>query len=98
LSRATAQIPDERAAIVESSSGASRFCGIFGHLHRVADTGDSHYDTPRTGSFLHLGGTHVHHLNYGIFLLSTIAAVLLFGKVNDAQRAACAVVVELGWR
>jgi len=48
--------------------------------------------------FLNLGGTHVHHLNYGILLLSTIAAVLLFGKVNDAQRAACAVVVELGWR
>lgn len=34
--------------------------------------------------FLHLSGTHVHHLNYGIFLLSTIGAVLLFGKVNDA--------------
>ena len=46
--------------------------------------------------FLHLGGTHVHHLNYGIFLLSTIAAVLLFGKVNDAQRAACAVVYGIG--
>jgi len=48
--------------------------------------------------FLHLGGTHIHHLNYGIFLLSTIAGVLLFGKVNDAQRAACAVVMKLGWR
>ena len=22
--------------------------------------------------FLHMGGTHVHHLNYGIFLLSTL--------------------------
>ena len=46
--------------------------------------------------FLHLSGTHVHHLNYGIFLLSTIGAVLLFGKVNDAQRAACAVVYGIG--
>jgi hypothetical protein len=46
--------------------------------------------------FLHLGGTHVHHLNYGIFLLSTIGAVLFFGKVNDAQRAACAVVYGIG--
>jgi len=27
--------------------------------------------------FLHLGGTHVHHLNYGIFLLSGLGAVLL---------------------
>ncbi|PYL02510.1 MAG: hypothetical protein DME32_06270 [Verrucomicrobia bacterium] len=33
--------------------------------------------------FLHLGGTHVHHLNYGIFLLSTVAAVLLFAKMNE---------------
>ena len=28
--------------------------------------------------FLHLGGTHVHHLNYGIFLLSGSGAWLLF--------------------
>jgi hypothetical protein len=27
--------------------------------------------------YLHLGGTHVHHLNYGIFLLSGVGAVLL---------------------
>ena len=46
--------------------------------------------------FLHLGGTHVHHLNYGIFSLSTIAAVLLFAKLNEAQRAVCAVVYGLG--
>jgi hypothetical protein len=30
--------------------------------------------------YLHLGGTHVHHLNYGIFLLSIIGAILLFGS------------------
>jgi hypothetical protein len=46
--------------------------------------------------FLHLGGTHVHHLNYGIFLLSTVAAVLLFAKVNETQRAACAVIYGIG--
>jgi hypothetical protein len=46
--------------------------------------------------FLHLGGTHVHHLNYGIFLLSTIAAVLLFAELNEAQRAACAVIYGVG--
>lgn len=28
--------------------------------------------------FLHVGGTHVHHLNYGIFALSVVAAWLLF--------------------
>src|SRR5438067_6737326 len=46
--------------------------------------------------FLHLGGTHVHHLNYGIFLLSTVAAVLLFAKMKGTQRAACAVVYGIG--
>jgi hypothetical protein len=40
--------------------------------------------------FLHLGGTHVHHLNYGIFLLSAVGGVLLFVKLNDKQRAVCA--------
>ena len=28
--------------------------------------------------FFHAAGTHVHHLNYGIFLLSVTTAVLLF--------------------
>jgi hypothetical protein len=36
--------------------------------------------------FLHLGGTHVHHLNYGIFLLSAIGAVLLFVPLQKAGR------------
>jgi hypothetical protein len=42
--------------------------------------------------FLHLGGTHVHHLNYGIFLLSTIGALLLFATMKQTQLAACAVL------
>jgi len=46
--------------------------------------------------FLHLGGTHVHHLNYGIFLLSTIGAVLLFARLNDAQKIWCALVYGCG--
>ena len=29
--------------------------------------------------YLHLSGTHVHHLNYGIFLLSGVGAYLLLG-------------------
>jgi hypothetical protein len=42
--------------------------------------------------FLHLGGTHVHHLNYGIFLLSAVGAVLLFSHPTERQRVwlACA--------
>src|SRR5438132_14210713 len=40
--------------------------------------------------FLHLGGTHVHHLNYGIFLLSAVAVVLLFARLTDKQRIASA--------
>ena len=30
--------------------------------------------------YLHLHGTHIHHLNYGIFLLSGIGAYFLFGR------------------
>src|SRR6478609_3425196 len=45
---------------------------------------------------LHLGGTHVHHLNYGIFLLSTVAALLFFAKINETQRAVCAVTYGIG--
>ena len=32
--------------------------------------------------FLHMGGTHVHHLNYGIFLLSVVGALLLFVSLS----------------
>src|ERR1700726_262361 len=46
--------------------------------------------------FLHLGGTHVHHLNYGIFLLSAVAGVLLFAPLNQAQRSFCALIYGVG--
>jgi hypothetical protein len=46
--------------------------------------------------FLHIGGTHVHHLNYGIFLLATVAGVLLFGPLNQMQRSLCALVYGIG--
>lgn len=42
--------------------------------------------------FLHLGGTHVHHLNYGIFSLAAIAGVLLFAQLNETQRSVCALI------
>ncbi len=41
--------------------------------------------------FLHMGGTHVHHLNYGIFLLCTVAGILLFYEVSERERWWCAV-------
>ena len=46
--------------------------------------------------FLHLGGTHVHHLNYGIFILSVLGAVLLFVPLSVGQRLWCAVAYGFG--
>src|SRR5712671_2100279 len=46
--------------------------------------------------FLHMGGTHVHHLNYGIFLLAAVAGVLLFAPLNQAQRSLSALVYGVG--
>ena len=41
--------------------------------------------------FMHMGQTHVHHLNYGIFLLSTVGAILLFLPVRPRARLWCAI-------
>lgn len=46
--------------------------------------------------FLHMGGTHVHHLNYGIFLLSAVGAILLFVPLDDAGRKLVAVAYGFG--
>jgi hypothetical protein len=46
--------------------------------------------------FWHIGGTHVHHLNYGIFLLATVAGVSLFAPLNQAQRSLCTLVYGIG--
>jgi hypothetical protein len=43
------------------------------------------------GLFLHMGGTHVHHLNYGIFLLCTVAGITLFFQLSERERYWCAV-------
>jgi glucose dehydrogenase len=45
--------------------------------------------------FFHAGGTHVHHLNYGIFLLSAVGALLLFASLNLRQKSICALVYGL---
>ena len=42
--------------------------------------------------FLHLGGTHIHHLNYGIFLLSAVGAYLLLARPAEQRLSAAAVV------
>ncbi|MGI8889547.1 MAG: hypothetical protein ACR2G0_02035 [Chthoniobacterales bacterium] len=47
--------------------------------------------------FLHLGGTHVHHLNYGIFLLSAVSGVLVFtARPSDKLRKLCALLYGFG--
>jgi hypothetical protein len=46
--------------------------------------------------FLHMGGTHVHHLNYGIFILSGLGGILLFVPITGRQRLWCALVYGIG--
>ena len=47
--------------------------------------------------FMHVGDTHVHHLNYGIFLLSGVGAFLLFVRRTAKSENASAVVYGSGW-
>ena len=43
--------------------------------------------------FFYAGGTHVHHLNYGIFILSVVGAVLLFvPHASERLRNLCALL------
>ncbi len=46
--------------------------------------------------FLHMGGTHVHHLNYGIFLLSAVGGILLFAPLRQSGRQWVAVAYGFG--
>lgn len=46
--------------------------------------------------YLHLGGTHIHHLNYGIFLLSGVGAYLLFATASQEGRTMACVVYGIG--
>lgn len=45
--------------------------------------------------YLHLGGTHVHHLNYGIFLMSAVGAILLLRPPTPEQRRTRLVLTTL---
>jgi len=46
--------------------------------------------------YMHMGQTHVHHLNYGIFLLVGTGAWLLFSPPQGHQRTLCAVLYAIG--
>ena len=47
--------------------------------------------------FLHLGGTHIHHLNYGIFLLSAVGGLLVFlPQPSSRLRQLCAFLYGFG--
>ena len=47
--------------------------------------------------FFHARGTHVHHLNYGIFLVSAVGAVLVFvTQPSDKSRKLCALLYGVG--
>lgn len=47
--------------------------------------------------FLHAHGTHIHHLNYGIFILSAVGAVLVFlAAPSDPLRNLCAWLYGFG--
>ncbi len=46
--------------------------------------------------FLCVGGTHVHHLNYGIVLLAGIGAALLFHQPRGRALTAAAVIYGVG--
>lgn len=46
--------------------------------------------------FLYVGGTHVHHLNYGIFLLSGVGAYLLFRPPPPERRSPVCILYGVG--
>ncbi len=46
--------------------------------------------------YLYIGGTHVHHLNYGIFLLAGVGAWLLLKHPEGRKFTAAAVIYGVG--
>jgi len=46
--------------------------------------------------YVHLGGTHIHHLNYGIFLLAGVGAYLLFAPLAPRRLSIAAVCYGVG--
>lgn len=48
------------------------------------------------GLFFHVKGTHVHHLNYGIFLLSICGGYLIFARPTGWRLDISAIVYAIG--
>ncbi len=46
--------------------------------------------------YLHLGGSHIHHLNYGIFLLAGLGAYFLFGRPERCELKLAAAAYGVG--
>jgi len=46
--------------------------------------------------YLSLGGTHIHHLNYGIFLLSGVGAYMLLGNPGRRGLQSSAILYGIG--
>lgn len=46
--------------------------------------------------YAHVGGTHVHHLNYGIFLLTFVGAYLIFAPPRGAMLSLTSVLYGIG--
>lgn len=46
--------------------------------------------------YLQLGGTHIHHLNYGIFLLAGVGGYLLLRRPSGRSLNAAAVIYGIG--
>ena len=46
--------------------------------------------------YFHFGGTHIHHLNFGIFILSIVGAVLLFEPPSGKWLNIIAVAYSVG--
>jgi hypothetical protein len=46
--------------------------------------------------YLHLGGTHIHHLNFGIFLLAGLGAYLLFRRPVGRELSVVAALYGVG--
>ena len=46
--------------------------------------------------FFHVSGTHVHHLNYGIFLLSISGAYMIFARPSGKRLSGAAVIYGIG--
>ncbi len=46
--------------------------------------------------FVHIGGTHVHHLNYGIFLLAAVGAYAVFARPGERGLTRACVLYAIG--